>query len=140
MDEDGIYNENGNALEFTNITATVNATFTSSEDTISIYVFIKNTGDRYIIPYISLSYDTVHLSVTQSAYFFDSSAGNIDPVALKSSGTTATNLINNVNSATKSEFPVNAYIDNLDTYMLVLTFGVASSPGTNFSADFSLNL
>ncbi|MBR7091424.1 MAG: hypothetical protein IKC79_03140, partial [Clostridia bacterium] len=82
----------------------------------------------------------VHLSVTQSAYFFDSSAGNIDPVALKSSGTTATNLINNVNSATKSEFPVNAYIDNLDTYMLVLTFGVASSPGTNFSADFSLNL
>ncbi|MBR7091084.1 MAG: hypothetical protein IKC79_01365, partial [Clostridia bacterium] len=43
-------------------------------------------------------------------------------------------------SATKSEFPVNSYIDNLDTYMLVLDFVIASSPGVNFSANFSLNI
>ena len=140
MDEDGIYNERGNALEFTNITATANATFTTSQDTMAIYVFIKNKGDRYIIPYINLTYDTTHLGVTQTAYFFDKSAGNIDPVELKASGTSATNLISNVNSATKSEFPVNSYIDNLDTYMLVLDFAVASSPGASFSTNFSLNI
>ena len=140
MDEDGIYNENGEALEFTNITATANATFTNSQDTMSIYVFIKNKGDRYIVPYISLSFDTTHLSVTQSAYFFDTSAGNIDPVELKANGTSATDLINNVNSATKSEFPINAYIDNMDIYMLRLDFAIISSPGENFSANSTLNL
>ncbi|MBR7090878.1 MAG: hypothetical protein IKC79_00315, partial [Clostridia bacterium] len=81
-----------------------------------------------------------HLGVTQTAYFFDKSAGNIDPVELKANGTSATNLISNVNSATKSEFPVNSYIDNLDTYMLVLDFAVTSSPGVNFSSNFSLNI
>ena len=140
IDENGIYNENGNALEFSNITATANATFTNSADTMSIFVFIKNKGDRFIVPYFTLNYDSTHLAVEQSAYFFDSSAGNIDPVELKEDGTSASSLINSVNSATKSEYPINSYIDNFDTYYLQLDFSIASSPGVDFSTDFYLNL
>ena len=106
----------------------------------SIFVFIKNKGDRFIVPYFTLNYDSTHLAVEQSAYFFDSSAGNIDPVELKEDGASASSLINSVNSATKSEYPINSYIDNFDTYYLQLDFSIASSPGVDFSTDFYLNL
>jgi len=140
VDENGIYNESGHAMEFSNITANVVGNFTSSSDTMSIYIFIKNKGDRYIVPYISLGYDTTLLSITQSAYYFDSSAGNIDPVAVCESDVSASSLLNTVESATKNEFPINSYIDNLDTYYLRLDFAISGSPGDSFSSDFNLNL
>ncbi|MBR7091096.1 MAG: hypothetical protein IKC79_01425, partial [Clostridia bacterium] len=140
MDQDGIYNENGNALEFANIVGNINTSFTHSQDTLSIYVFVKNKGDRYIIPEVSLTYNQSYLSATQIAYYFDVSAGNIDPISLKSSGSTASSVIDSVNSATKNEFPQNSYIDNLDIYMLKIVFSITGASGDSFNADFDLNI
>ena len=45
VDEDGIYNENGNAMEYANIVGQTDAEFVSSDATLSIYVFVKNKGE-----------------------------------------------------------------------------------------------
>ena len=140
VDGDGIYNEKGEALEYSNITGTISEEFTTSTDTMSIYIFVKNTGDRYIIPQIALEYDPTYLGVTEEVYFFDKSAGNIDPLELKVGGNSASSIVDSVASATKNEFPMNAYIDNDDTYMLVLTFGIVSAPGVSFETQFRLNI
>ena len=140
VDSSGIYNENGHALEFTNIRANIVGNFTASTDTMSVYLFVKNKGDRYIVPYISVSYDTAKLNITQSAYYFDKSAGHIDPVELKESNTTASSMVSSVNSATKTTYPINSYVDNMDTYYLRLDFAIAGSPGDSFSSDFVINL
>ena len=140
VDGNGIYNESGHALEFSNITASANANFVTSSDTMSLYLFVKNKGDRYIVPYIALDYDSQYLSITQSAYYFDSSAGNIDPVALRESGNSAASIINSVNSATKTTYPINSYVDNMDTYYLRLDFVISSSPGVSFVTQSTLNL
>lgn len=85
---DNVYTVEGKEDSYSNIVATLDSvTFDDASDTIEIYVFLKNTGDRYIIPtvYTSTS-DTESISMETTAYYFNLKGGNKDPLDVKGGG------------------------------------------------------
>ena len=132
---DYVYSESGDATSYGNISATLpDVTFTSTSHYIELFVFIKNTGDRYIIPNVEItSVNSNNLQYETSAMFFDVSSGHTDPLATKS-GKTATNFVSAINTQIAngkvSEFSTNSSIDNNDTYCLNLKISLKSLGGS----------
>jgi len=131
-----IYEITGNESSYSNITANVgNTSFTSADDELTFYVFIKNTGDRYIIPSISFSSsDTTHIAYTSEMYFFDVSEGNIDPLITKSNVSNATAFASAITTEIDAErcsvFASSSSIDNEDVWCAKITISLQNVTGS----------
>ena len=120
----------GTESSYSGINATMpNLSFDYATDTISVYVFIKNVGSRFIMPQVTVNCsDTTNIVSSTETMFFDISAGHIDPLNLKGSSGSASSYITSINGEINggrvSAFSSNASIDNRDTYLCRITFSV----------------
>ena len=146
---DNVYYEAGKNTNSSLVTANFgDIEFTDVSDSITIYVYIKNVGSRYIIPNVSISGGSSDITATHSAYFFDSSEGHVDPVTKKSESASATVLTDAINSEISagnvSTFASNSSIDNNDTYLLVSTLTISDTAvitgDTAISSTFNINI
>jgi len=144
-----VYEVTGNETSYSNISANIgNTIFTSLDDTITLYVFIKNTGDRYIIPNVSVSFtDTTHLTSIAQYTFFDISAGNADPLTLKQNAVSASAFISDVDDEIEAEhcyvFNSNSSIDNDDVYVAKITISLQNASGDGnlaINASFDVHI
>ena len=144
-----VYQISGDETNYGNITASVGSTsFTNSSDTFTMYIFIKNTGDRYIIPTIAVTAsDSTHISATTSMVNFDVSSGNIDPLTTKGNSATATAFVSAVQGEIDDShvtlFATNSSIDNLDTWCAKVTFSlqnVAGQGDISVQSSFSVRI
>jgi len=132
---DYVYEITGEEASYGNITANVGSTlFTNSQDTLTFYVFIKNTGDRYLIPSINVTYsDTTHLTSSNETIFFDVSEGDIDPLDEKSNSATATVYVSTISTEIQSgncmAFGLNSSIDTDDTWCGKITIMLQNTSG-----------
>ncbi|MBR1890429.1 MAG: hypothetical protein IJ817_01925 [Clostridia bacterium] len=131
-----VYQISGEETDYSNITANIGTThFSSATDTLTFYVFIKNIGDRYIIPTLSVSAsDTTHMTNSTSSMFFDLSAGHSDPLTLKSNAASATAFVTSVETeidgGNVSAFGSNSSIDNEDVWCGKVTISLQNVSGS----------
>lgn len=130
-----IYEISGEETDYSNITANIGTThFSNVSDTLTFHVFIKNVGDRYIIPTLTVSVsDTSHIANSTSSMFFDLSAGNPDPLTLKTNASSATAFISSVESKISAGnvnvFGSNSSIDNEDVWCGKVTISLQNVGG-----------
>ena len=147
---DNVFEINGNETDYSNITANIGTTiFSDLQDELEIYVFLKNTGDRYIIPTITVTAsETTYIGSTTGSYLFDVSAGNIDPFVTKASAANATALIATVEtelgqSGHYSPFGVNSSIDNEDVWCARITLtpqNIVDTDALGISSTFQIRI
>ena len=146
---DNVYSIHGNETSYSNITANIGTTnFTNSTDTLTFYVFIKNTGDRYIIPNVTVvASDTSHTATTYSSVFFDISAGHSDPLTIKSNSASATafaaSVQSEIDAGNVSDFGTNSSIDNTDVWCGKITISLQNVGGDgslSLNANFSIRV
>ncbi len=148
--ENDIYSVRGEENSYSNITATVGTTvFSSANDSVEFYLFIKNTGDRYIVPNVSVSASQQDFVTTEtSLYYFDISLGHTDLLASKKSSSSATEFLNIVKSeitANKfSTFSVNSSMDNKDIFLakvvIKLTEAAVENGSVQVNSTFNINI
>jgi len=132
---DYVYELTGEESSYTGINASVPSTvFTSVNDTMTFYVFVKNTGDRYIIPNMVVTpSDTTHIAVSTSMCFFDVSEGHIDPMTVKDESATATAFVSTIEDEIDDEncgvFTSNSSIDNNDIWCVKITISLQNVAG-----------
>ena len=147
---DNVYYETGKEYNSSSVTASLgDIVFADVADTLSIYIFVKNVGSRYIVPSVSVTSGSSDVVETHVGYFFDSSEGHVDPVTKKSESASATVLTDAINSEISAgsvgTFTANSSIDNNDTYLLVSTlrlredYIVGGSSG-DLTATFNINI
>lgn len=144
-----IYYISGEESSYTNITASLGTTsFTSTSDSVEIFVFIKNVSYRYIIPNVSVETSNSNIVTEESCYYFDLSMGHEDPLQLKISSSTATEFLNSIdseiNSSNYSSFESNSSMDNEDVFCLKvvvkLSDSVESGGSVQVSSEIVINI
>jgi len=133
---DNVYKISGEETSYSNIATSIPSNlFTSIDDTLTFYVFIKNTGDRYIIPNIIISVsDSAHIAHASEMRFFDVSAGHIDPLITKTTVANATALVASVETEIDAErcmaFMSNSSVDNNDVWCGKITISLQNVSGS----------
>jgi len=146
---DDVYEVTGNETSYSNISANIGSTlFTGVSDTLTLLVFIKNTGDRYIIPTVNVTFtDTTHITSSTDNIFFDISAGNTDPLTLKQNAATASifveDITDEIDDGNYYVFNANSSIDNEDVYVARITISLQNVSGDgnlNINASFDVDI
>lgn len=147
---DNVYYETGKDYNSSVVTASLgDIAFTGFADTLSIYIFVKNVGSRYIVPNVSITSGSNDVVETHTGYFFDSSEGHVDPVTKKSESASATVLTDTINSEISAgnvgTFTANGSIDNNDTYLLVSSLRLredytAGGSSGELTATYNINI
>ena len=146
--ENNVYYVQGEEASYSVISSNAgNITLDNATDTVEFYLFIKNVGDRYIIPVITTSATDSHVKITTTNYYFDVSAGHLDPLEKQNQNPIASSFINSIKgeiSANRvSNFQPNMSIDNEDTFVshVVLSLDTVTGDGTvDISSDFYINI
>jgi len=144
-----VYHETGTSESYSNIQANIGSVELSDlSDLVEIYVFVKNTGDRNIIPNISAtSSDTTIIQSSAELMFFDVSINHVDALQKKTDSSKAINyltLINNeIDAGRYSEFTDNSSIDYNDTFLAKITFTIDTGvvdPNDTLIFDFTVQV
>jgi len=144
-----VYTITGEETSYSNINATISdVTFTSVNDHITFYVFIKNTGDRYIIPNMTVTAsDAEHIGSTSSMIFFDVSEGNVDPITVKSNSASATAFVASIETEIAAEhcaaFASNSSLDYEDIWCGKITIMLQNTSGIgdqHIESTFQINI
>lgn len=135
-----IYEVSGEESSYSNINADVGTLkFTSKSQVLDMFIFIRNTGSRYIIPYINIELGNNYIKQTTTEYLFDISQDNIsDPYTLKgnNSATTFANSIKSqIQNKNYAQWSLNSSIDQQDTYCARIQFSIDSSINDNIDLD-----
>ncbi len=146
---DDVYYVSGDENSYTNITSTIGTTtFSSKQDTVELYLFIKNVGDRYIIPSVSVQSTDVNLVADYQTYYFDVSLGHIDPLLTKSNTASADGFLSlidaEISASNYSAFSVNSSMDNEDVFctkvILKLADDASVGGSTQINSEFVVNV
>jgi len=127
---DNVYELSGEESSYGDIVANVGlTTFASVSDTLTFHIFLKNTGDRYILPSASVTYtDTTYIASSVATSYFDVSEGHVDPLTAKSTTSNATAFVAAVETEIAAErcsaFTSNSSIDNNDTWCYKVTLSL----------------
>lgn len=143
--KDNVYYESGKDYSYSGITADVGTIqFTDTSDTFEMYMFVKNVGSRYIVPSISISSGSSDVVISTQTLFFDTSAGQIDPLDTKSSSSSASDCLSTVQSAIDAgncgTFSANSSIDNNDVFVLKATCTVQNSTSIEIRSAFTITI
>ena len=134
----------GQDNEFTRISTRLTPYLTSGKE-LTLYVFVKNIGDRYIIPTTSLfsnSQTSSYEIVETKKYTFDtSSPASIDPYKIKTSSNSMSYLNKIADNLNKGEeFLDNSSLDVNDVYLQVYTIQLQDSKQELVSNDLTLSV
>ncbi len=118
-----VYCLNGNEDSFSSIYGTIGDNTLGSNQFLYIYIFIKNDGDRVVIPNINMT--MTGFTVTEESVFFDVSATeNNDPYAIKNSATgmsylatISSKMQSGITDGTVGSFTANSSLDYEDVYV-----------------------
>ncbi len=139
---DYVYNVTTEEQNYKSITADVGSVkFVASSDTLEFFIFIKNTGSRYILPDIDVEItNTSFLTGSQTIYYFDVSAV-ADPLTTKQNSSSAASFVSSIATQIAngdySSWTSNSSIDNEDVYCAYVVLGVNSS--YNFNEETSID-
>lgn len=141
--ENNVYYILGAENSYSNITASINEMqIEHSNDEIEILIFIKNIGDRYILPNIeAVSEHEESLDVTTTYYYFDiSETGQSDPLTIKENSATASAFTTSIRSEiTNNHYSVwasNSSIDNNDVMCAKLSVKISSLSSGDVNTAF----
>jgi len=147
---DNVYYVSGKDEAYSNINATVGSVeFSSKQDSYEIYVFIKNVGDRYILPNVQVtSTDTTNIVSSVTPVYFDISEGQIDPLETKGASASASAFISNIETEIANSncttFASNSSIDNHDVYcakvVLSLSDNINDNGAIQINATFNISV
>ena len=146
---DNVYEITGSENTYTGMISSVGTTsFASSDDKLYIYVFFKNSGDRYIIPNVETSTEIEEdLQITTTYYYFDiSEQDQKDPLAIKVTSANVADFLSSVDTEISdghySTWSSTSSIDNADVWCarfeieLSLTAGGAVESGFDIYISF----
>ena len=140
-----VYSITGNAATYSNITANAGiGQFHETTDEFEIYVFMKNSGERYILPNVTVeSSNTEDFQTSVEMYYFDiSNSSQVDPLAVKTSSASPTAFI----SAIETEIDDNHYtvwqsnssIDSTDVICVRIAITLTEEPSGDVFDDFNV--
>ncbi len=112
-----VFYVNGEENEFSNILATLGQVSIGSNDYLYIYIFVKNMGDRYVVPNSSIGLSG--FSVTEESLYFDVSIVS-DPYNIKNSSSSMnylSTIATHISSGNASAFTSNSSLDLNDVYL-----------------------
>lgn len=128
---DGVYTVSGRENELSGITCNL-GTF-PLEDTsksVELMVFVKNIGDRYILPNVTISPNVSYLDFITDQYYYNYVEGASDLLAMKPNYT-ATSYVSAikglVSNSTLTAFQSNSSIDQNDTYVIKVSIKLNST-------------
>ena len=138
-----VYEISGTARNFTGITADLrNIMIVNASDSQEVLLFIKNEGERYIIPIVDYSVENEEMvDITIEYYYFDlSETGHQDPLTIKGNSASATAFVSSVQSEIDddhySAWNTNSSIDYED----VLCIRMLISPNTSYVGDIDTDI
>lgn len=113
-----IFEISGEEEEFVNIMANMGSSIAFGSSTqLYIYIFVKNTGDRYLVPWGQI--EAPGCLVQDESYYFDISSVQ-DPLVAKNSVTTMQYLSTidaRIDGGDAQEFQMNSTLDRSDVYL-----------------------
>lgn len=143
---DNVYELTGYETDYSGITSNIGTTiFPNVDDELELYVFLKNVGDRYVIPTLDVTAsDTEHISIETELYYFDISvADQIDPLEEKENASTASDFVDIVEEEIENErysvFGSNSSIDNEDVWCAKVIISLHDVVG-NISSSFLIRI
>ena len=144
-DENGVYCLEGSEDSYISHTATIEPINVYSEsDEIIFYIFVKNTGDRFIIPTIATTSKSEDINFSIEKYYFDISDSQTDYVQVKRTGATAPTLISQVESEISGinyqTFSDNQSLEKQDVFMAKIVITVDNVINTAQYSNFGLTL
>ncbi len=122
------------------ITACSDISFTAANDTRTIFIFVKDTGDRAIIPGVNVSVTSAAVSVEKTLYHFDND-NEFDPLANFSQNLNhPRTFIDTVNSklSTAGEFTSNMSLDPNDFLCVKVVF--TNNGSTTVDGNFTIEI
>ncbi|MCR5553200.1 MAG: hypothetical protein K6F08_00415 [bacterium] len=144
---DGIYSITGAATSYDNILANAGtALFSDPTDELEMYVFIKNNGDRNILPGITVDCsEEENVDINFSYYYFDVSvSGQINPYTTKSSSASATAFISTIETEITnnnySAWQLNSSIDYSDVLCIRILVTIGSAATGDVNSTFSIHI
>ena len=144
-DEDGIYQLKGSEDTYSSHTSNLGTLeIFSSNDEVEFHVFMKNTGDRNIIPSITTNSPDSDVTFSIEKYYFNISNGQTDFIAVKRSGASSVNLISQFEQETLdedySEFADNQSITKNDVFMAKIIMRVTDVTHDVQATSFELKI
>lgn len=142
-DSDGVYTIEGSEDSYVAHTSAVGTIPIYSEsDELTFYIFIKNTGDRNIMPVIETESKSSDINFSIQKYFFDISNSQTDYIEVKRGGATAPTLITQVEGETAGvdygTFLDNQSLEKLDVFMAKIVITVDNVTNVTQYANFGL--
>lgn len=138
-----VYLISGTARNFSGITANLrNIAIVNSTDSQEVLLFVKNEGERYIIPNVGYTIEHEEMvDITFEYYYFDlSETGQQDPLTLKDNSASATAFVASVQFEIDdnhySAWGSNSSIDYED----VLCIRVLISPNSSYVGDIDTDI
>ena len=144
-DANGVYCLEGSEDSYIAHTSTIEPINVYSEsDEIIFYVFVKNTGDRFIIPTITTTSQSEDINFSIEKYYFDISDSQTDYVEVKRTGITAPELISQVDAEVSGvdyqPFTNNQSLEKLDVFMAKIIITVNNVTDTAQYSNFGLTI
>ena len=143
----GIYSITGAANSYDNISANAgSAVFSDVTDEFEMYVFIKNNGDRNILPGVTVDCSNEeNVTLDFDYYYFDVSvSGQINPYTTKSSSATATAFISaietEITNNNYSPWQLNSSIDYSDVLCIRILVTISSSATSDINSTFDIHI
>ena len=139
-----IYTISGAEQSYSNITTSLsNVVFANASDQEEILIFLKNEGDRYIIPSIEfVASQESQLSVTTEYYYFDiSETGQQDPLTIKANSASSTAFVSSIQTEITgnhySAWTSSSSIDNHDVLCIRILIAPRGGVG-DINTDFAI--
>ncbi len=143
--DSGIYSISGSEPTYDDITADAGTVvFNSNVDELEFYVFIRNNGDRYILPRVDIeSSDDEDFDFTTEYYYFDISAsGQVNPYTVKANSATPTAFVSSIETEISnnrySVWQSNSSIDNLDVLCIRIVVMLSPQSMGDSSSNFDI--
>lgn len=147
VSKNNVYSLTGIETSYSNIEAELGTiSFTNKSQQLEIYIFIKNTGEREIIPSVLVTPGNNQISQASTEYFFNVNKSNIsDPLTIKNNSASAsafvTNIETEINNSNFDSWVLNSTVDKDSTYAVRILLNISSSSSmVNINTTFSIDL
>ena len=144
-DSDGVYQIRGSEDSYVSHTASLGTiNIWSDQDEVIFYVFIKNTGDRSIVPLVESTSNSADVNFTAEKYYFDISDSQTDYISVKRSGATAASLISQLETETAGidylTFSDNQSLVTQDVFLAKIVITVSNVTSVTQYSNFGVRI